>query len=54
MQVIILNFIEKEHRASLVVQWLRICLPMQETWVWSLVQEDSACREVTKAVHHNY
>ena len=25
----------------LVVQWLRICLPVQGTWVWSLVQEDS-------------
>ena len=25
----------------LVVQWLRICLPMQGTWVCSLVQEDS-------------
>ena len=23
---------------SLVVQWLRICLPVQGTWVWSLVQ----------------
>ena len=29
-------------RTSLVVQWLRICLP-QGTWVWSLVQEDSTC-----------
>ena len=24
---------------SLVVQWLRICLPKQGTWVWSLVRE---------------
>ena len=24
---------------SLVVQWLRICLPMQGMWVWSLVEE---------------
>ena len=24
---------------SLVVQWLRICLPMQEMWVRSLVRE---------------
>ena len=54
LQAIILNFIEKEHRASLVVQWLRICLPMQETWAWSLVQEDSTGREVIMAVHHNY
>ena len=26
---------------SLVVQWLRICLPVWGTWVQSLVQEDS-------------
>ena len=25
--------------ASLVVQWLRICVPMQGTWIWSLVGE---------------
>ena len=30
--------------ASLVAQWLKkIHLPMQETWVQSLVQEDLAC-----------
>ena len=28
------------YQTSLVVQWLRICLPMQETWVQSLGQED--------------
>ena len=27
-------------RTSLVVQWLRICLPIQGTWVKFLVQED--------------
>ena len=27
-------------RASLVTQWSRIHLPMQETWIWSLIQED--------------
>ena len=27
----------------LVVQWLRIHLSMQGTWVWSLVQEDPTC-----------
>ena len=26
--------------ASLVAQWLRICLPMQGTWVRALVWED--------------
>ena len=29
----------QECRTSLVVQWLRIYLPMQGTWVWSLVRE---------------
>ena len=38
---------------SLVVQWLRIHLLMQETWVWSLVQEDSTCRGATKPMHQN-
>ena len=34
---------------SLVVQWLRICLPMQGTWVQSLVQElRSTCHRATK------
>ena len=28
---------------SLVAQWLRICLPMQGTQVWSLVWEDPTC-----------
>ena len=29
--------------ASLVVHWLRICLPVQGTWVRFLVQEDPTC-----------
>ena len=29
---------------SLVVQWFRILLPMQGTWVRSLVREDPTCR----------
>ena len=32
--------------ASMVVQWLRIHLPMQETWVRSLVQEDPLEKEM--------
>ena len=39
---------------SLVAQWLRICLPMQGTWVLALVQEDPTCHGTTKPVHHNY
>ena len=40
--------------ASLVVQWLRICLPMQGTRVRALVWEDPTCRGATKPVSHNY
>ena len=43
-----------KHRTSLVAQWLRIRLPMQETRVRALVQEDPTCRGATKPVHHNY
>ena len=41
-------------QTSLVVQWLRICLPMQGTRVRALVQEDPTCRGATKPVRHNY
>ena len=33
----------KASESSLVEQWIGICLPVQETWVPSLVQEDSTC-----------
>ena len=39
--------------ASLVVQWLRIHLPMQGTLVRALVREDPTCRGATKPVSHN-
>ena len=41
-------------RASLVVQWLRICLPMQGTQVRALVQEDPTCCRAAKPMCHNY
>ena len=41
-------------RASLVVQWLRIRLPMQGTRVRALVREDPTCRRATKPVCRNY
>ena len=44
----------KGFRASLVVQWLRIRLPMQGTRVRALVREDPTCHRATKPVHHNY
>ena len=39
---------------SLVIQWVRIHLPVQGTWVQSLVWEDSTCLGETKPVHYNY
>ena len=44
----------KRFRASLVVQWLRIRLPMQGTRVRALVWEDPTCRGATRPVSHNY
>ena len=40
--------------ASLVAQWLGICLPMQGTQVRALVWEDPTCRGATRPVSHNY
>ena len=40
-------------RDFLVVQWLRICLPMQGTQVRSLVWEDPTCPEAAGLAHHN-
>jgi len=37
-----------------MTQWLRICLPMQEMQVPSLVQEDPICGGATKPMHHDY
>ena len=42
------------YRTSLVVQWIRVCLPMQVTWVWSPVCEDSTWCRATKSVVHSY
>ena len=39
---------------SLVVQWLRIRLPIQGIWVWSLLWEDPTCWGATKPVGRNY
>ena len=40
--------------ASLVAQWLRICLLMKGTRVRALVWEDPTCRGATRPVSHNY
>ena len=42
------------NRASLVAQWLRICLPMQRMRVRALVWEDPTCCGATRPVSHNY
>ena len=39
--------------ASLVAQWLRVCLPMQGTRVRALVWEDPTCRGATGPMGHN-
>ena len=51
-----LSRVDKElnSRASLVAQWLRICLLMQGTWVRALVWEDPTCRGATRPVSHSY
>ena len=40
--------------ASLVAQWIGVCLTMQGTQVRSLVWEDPTCCGATKPVCHNY
>ena len=44
----------RDLETSLVVQWLRIRLPMQGTWVRALFQEDPTCHGAIKPMHHNY
>ena len=41
-------------QTSLEIQWLRICLPMLGTQIWSLVWEDTTYCRATKSMHHNY
>ena len=36
-----------------MAQWYRICLPMQETLVWSLIQEDPTFHGAIKPTCHN-
>ena len=43
----------KKNRASLVAQWLRICLLMQETRVRALVWEDPTCHGAAGPVSHS-
>ena len=47
------NILKAARGASLGVQWLRISLPMQGTWVRALVWEDPTCHGVTRPLSHN-
>ena len=49
-----INHVKSHPRASLVAQWLRICLPMQGTRVRALAWEDPTCRGATRPVCHSY
>ena len=48
------NSFKEVDRASLVAQWLRICLLMQGTRVQALVWEDPTCRRAAGPLSHNY
>ena len=54
----VLEFLEQCHvlvgRTSLVGQWLRISLPIQQIQVLPLVREDSICFGATKPMCHNF
>ena len=47
--------VQKVHLgASLVIQWLRICLPRRRVQVWSLVQADFTCQGATTPMCRTY
>ena len=46
--------LKRSFRTSLVVQWLRISLPVQGTQVRSLVQEDSTFRYLKEAYNRDF
>ena len=52
--VLIFMFKIENRGASLVLQWLRIHLPMQGTRVQALVQKGPTYYGATKPMHHNY
>ena len=45
---------QEQHETSVVSLCLRICLPMQRTWVWSLDQEDPTCQGASEPVPHTH
>ena len=44
----------RSHEWSVIVEYRRICLPMEEMWVSPLVWEDPTCQGETKPMWHNY
>ena len=48
------TIIKKTHGASLVVQWLRVCLLVQGTRVRGLIWEDPTCHGAAGPVSHSY
>ena len=53
------NFSRHQHfflliGASLVVQWLEICLAMWSTWIQSLLWEDPTCCRAAEPTSQNY
>ena len=48
------SLIRYDTGASLVAQWLGVCLPVRGTRVRALVWEDPTCRGAAGPVGHNY
>ena len=48
------RLLKNKSKTFLVVQWLRICLPMQRTWIRSLVPEDASCCGTTIPMCYSY
>ena len=46
--------LRQKPQTSLVVQWLRIRLPVQGTQVRSLVQQHFTCHRAAKPMCHSY
>ena len=53
VQQLVFVLLKNYLRASLVAQWLRICLLMQGTRVRALAWEDPTCRRAAGPVSHN-
>ena len=47
------QLLKEQKRASLVAQGSRVCLPMQETGIQSLIWEDLACCGAMEPMRHN-